>query len=40
MNIREKWNKWISEADWAYLIPIYVILATLIVLMLWVSTKL
>jgi len=40
MNIKEKWNKWKNEADWNYLILIYSILATLIILMLWTMTKL
>ena len=40
MNIKEKWRKWISEADWNYLILMYIIFATLIISMILVSTKL
>jgi len=40
MNLKEKWDKWVNEVDWNYLILIYSILATLILLMLWLSTKL
>lgn len=38
--IKEKWNKWKNTVDWNYLIPIYAILATLIVLMVWTFAKL
>ena len=40
INIKEKWSKLKSRIDWDYFIPVYIVLAILIVLMIWVSTKL